>query len=252
MNNPFNLNGKTILVTGASSGIGRQTAITLSFLGARVVLVARNETNLNETALKLHGIGHLVRPFDFSETALIPDWMKSLSSEIGPMSGVVHSAGVHSIRPIRMLTPDDFGSIFKVNVEAAVMLAKGFRQKGVRSENGGIVFVSSVAGIVGQPGVSLYCATKGALISLSKSLALELASEGIRVNCVAPGVVETEMSGTLRDKLTPDQYEKIQSMHPLGLGQAEDVANSIAFLLSPAARWITGTTLIVDGGYTAH
>jgi NAD(P)-dependent dehydrogenase (short-subunit alcohol dehydrogenase family) len=100
--------------------------------------------------------------------------------------------------------------------------------------------------------VSTYSATKGALVALTKSVALELAPERVRVNSVAPGVVETEMSGALREKLTPEQFERIETMHPLGIGAADDAAMAIAFLLSDAAKWITGTTLVVDGGYTAH
>lgn len=140
----------------------------------------------------------------------------------------------------------------RVNVVAASALAKGFRQRGVFVEGGSIVLLSSVMGLVGQPGQSLYSATKGALVAMTRSLALELAREQIRVNCVAPAVVMTGMSEQLKQNVSPEQFAQITAMHPLGLGRGEDVASAVAFLLADTARWITGTTLVVDGGYTAH
>jgi len=248
----LDLTGRNILVTGASSGIGRETAILLSELGARVILVARNEERLEQTRSALTGEGHLVRSLDLSRTDDIPAWMKALAAEVGPLSGAVHSAGLHLARPVRTYTSTDIQNIFRVNVEASALLAKGLRQKGVRAERSSLVLLASVVALVGQPGLGLYGATKGAVSALTKSMALELASEGIRVNCVAPGVVVTEMTEELQSKMSAEQFAKIEEMHPLGLGTPRDAANSIAFLLSDAARWITGTTLVVDGGYTAH
>ncbi|MGV3616334.1 MAG: SDR family NAD(P)-dependent oxidoreductase [Fimbriimonas sp.] len=248
----MNLTGRTIVVTGASSGIGRETCLVLSRLGARLILVGRNEANLEETRSQLEGGEHLVRPFDLTQTETLPAWLKGIAAETGPLHGAVHSAGLHQARPVRSYSPDDIRAIFQINVEAAAMLTKAYRQKGVRAESGSVVYVASVVGLVGQAGVSTYSATKGALVALTKSVALELASERVRVNCVAPGVVETEMSGALRDKMTPEQFERIETMHPLGIGAANDAAMAIAFLLSDAAKWITGTALVVDGGYTAH
>ena len=140
----------------------------------------------------------------------------------------------------------------QTNWSAAWLLAKGFRQAGVYATPGSVVFVSSVVGMVGQPGLSAYASSKGALLALTKSLAMELVSEGIRVNSVVPGYVQTEMAQNLEKILTADQVEAIRRMHPLGFGTAEDVAHAIAFLLAVTGRWITGTALVVDGGYTAH
>lgn len=252
MLDPTALLDRTILVTGASSGLGRASAVMLSRLGARLVLVGRNEDRLIRTADQLAGSGHLVRPFDLSAADEIPGWMKSLAAQHGNVRGVVHSAGVHLARPLQMLKPDAVEELFRVNVTAGMMLAKGLRQRGVCETPASIVFLSSVMGRVGQPGVSAYCASKGAVEALTRSLALELAPQGIRVNSVAPGQVETEMADRQQQSLTAEQFERIRAMHPLGLGRPEDVAHAVAFLVADTSRWITGSTLAVDGGYTIH
>lgn len=252
MLNPLDLSGRTVLVTGASSGIGRSTSVLLSRLGAKLILVARSRDNLEETRCLLDGEGHVTEACDLRETDAIPGWLKRLGAEHGPFSGLVHSAGVHATLPLRFQTGEQLDDLMRINFTAAVQLAKGFRQRKTHTESSGIVFVSSVMGLVGQAGVSAYVASKGALISLARSLALELADEGIRVNCVAPGQVESKMAESQDAVLTDEQRATIEKMHPLGLGQPEDVANSIAFLLADTGRWITGTTLVVDGGYTAH
>ena len=132
------------------------------------------------------------------------------------------------------------------------MLAKGFRQKGVHTDSGSIVLMASVMGLVGAVGRSVYCSSKGAVVGLTKSLALELARDGLRVNCVAPAFVATSMFQEMKTQLGAEQIGAIESAHPLGIGEPRDVAHAIAFLLADTGRWITGTTLVVDGGYTAH
>ncbi len=243
---------RTILVTGASSGLGRAACVVLSQLGARVIAVGRDEQRLTETAEQLDGSGHLVRPFDLSHVDEIPKWMKSVAADHGALQGVVHSAGLHLARPLQMLKPDAVKELLQINVTAALMLAKGLRQRGVFEVPASIVFLSSVMGRVGQAGVSAYCASKGAVDAMTRSLALELAPQGIRVNAVAPGQVESEMADQQKQTLTAEQFDRIKAMHPLGLGRPEDVAHAVAFLLADTSRWITGSTLTVDGGYTIH
>jgi len=252
MPNPLDLSGRTILVTGASSGIGRQTAIHLADLGARLVLVGRSEERLRQTASQLSDAEHIVQPRDLSDVDAVPKWLKGLCKEIGRIGGLVHSAGVHLMKPLRFMSPQEFSDVMTVNVTAAATLLKALRQKGVCDQPASAVLISSVMGMVGQAGVSAYCASKGAVCSLTRAAALELAEEQIRVNCVAPGWVQTEMADRAAETLTDDQLAEIRGMHPLGLGEPNDVANAVAFLMSDAAKWITGTTLVVDGGYTAH
>lgn len=253
MINPMALNGKRILVTGGSSGIGRETAVILSRLGAKVVIAGRNRVHLSATLELLDNEGHAAESVDLSELENIPEWLEHVATANGPLDGLVHSAGLQIMKPLRALTDVDVESLMKINLLAAINLAKGFRKRGVVGPEGGsIVFVASVMGLVGSPGQSLYSATKGALIAMSRSLALELARERIRVNCVAPAMVRTEMMDKMFQSLLPQQVATIEQMHPLGLGLPSDVAHSIAFLLADSGRWITGTTLAVDGGYTAQ
>lgn len=252
MINPMDLTGRTVLVTGASSGIGRETSILLSQLGARLVLVARSAERLSETSARLEGRGHRVEAFDLTQVDEIPAWMKRITLETGVLHGVVHSAGIQITKPVRFQTSVDVATLMRINLDAAFGLAKGFRQKGVYAAQGRLIFLSSVMGLVGQPAVTAYAASKGALIALTKSLALEWARDGLRVNCIAPAHVNTEMAQTLQSTLTDEQFAAIEAMHPLGIGTAQDVAYAIAFLLADTGRWITGATLVVDGGYTAH
>ena len=248
--NPMDIHGRTVIVTGASSGIGRATSVLLSRLGARLILVGRNADQLAKTLGQLEGDYHLISQFDLTDIGGIPKWLKALAVATQSIHGLVHCAGIQKTCPIQFLKIQDFDETFNINLRSAFFLAKGFRQKSVSTKSSSIVFLSSILGLVGQRGVSAYCASKGAIVSLTKALAIELAP--MRINCVAPAVVETPMTEAFKSKLTEAQFEEIIKMHPLGIGSAEDVAHAIAFLLADTARWITGTTLVVDGGYSAH
>jgi len=252
MINPLSLAGRTILVTGASSGLGRGIAVLISQLGARVVLVARNAERLQAASSVLVGQGHACEAFDLGQTDAIAPWLKEVAQKHGPLSGLVHSAGVLATKPLRMQTASDWEITMRVNVWAAAALTKGFRQKGIYTGAGSVVFLASVMGLTGQPGQVLYSATKGALVAMTRSMALELAREQIRVNCVAPAVVSSAMAEKYEQSVPPETFAKISALHPLGLGRIEDVANAVVFLLADTGRWITGTTLVVDGGYTAQ
>ncbi len=248
---PFSLAGKRILVTGASSGIGRACAIEMSHRGAEVLAVARREAELSETLSMLTGSNHRSFVFDLERVDTINSWMNEVASQTGAIDGIIHCAGIFKTMPLRGVSAEAFRSIMQINVEAGFFLAKAFRQKNVRAASGSIVFMGSVMSLVGQPGLSAYCTSKGALVSLTKSLAIELAPEKIRVNLIAPGQVETPMMHQSTGTVPEASVEAIRKSHPLGIGQAEDVACACVYLMADAAKWVTGTTLVVDGGYTA-
>jgi len=248
----FNLNNKNIIITGASSGIGRQCAITFSQLGASVILIARNKERLKETFNKLEKGKHLIISQDITEYDKLEEVINTVLNKLGRVSGFVHSAGIEMTLPLRSMQPSFYEKIFSINVIAGFELAKIISKKKYLDKNGAsLVFISSVMGIVGQSGKAAYCCSKGALISGVKAIALELAKKNIRANCILPGVVETEMSKEMLKKFSEESIKSIIDMHPLGLGKPEDIANACAFLLSDATQWITGTNLIVDGGYSA-
>jgi NAD(P)-dependent dehydrogenase (short-subunit alcohol dehydrogenase family) len=253
VSNPMDLTARRVLVTGASSGIGRATSILLSQLGAQLILVGRSRDGLHETLRSLEGTGHLAEPFDLCDLEAIQVFVNSVAKSVGPLSGLVHSAGIQVTKPLRFLAIKDQQTMLDVNYLASLGLVKAFRQRSVHTDSASVVLVSSVMALVGQKGQTAYAATKGAMVSAARAMALELAEESIRINCVAPGVVEdTEMTARARTLLTPEQIAIMKSQHPLGTGKAVDVACSIAFLLGDAARWITGTVLTVDGGYSAQ
>jgi len=248
----MSLTGSTVLVTGASRGIGRETAVLLSSLNARVVLVGRNRERLGQTLSSLSGEGHRVAAFDLARTEGIPQWFQSLASDMGPMNGLVHAAGKQFTMPVRFVTPQKTDELLRTNLSSAIMLVRAFCQKNCHAATSSLVFISSVVGLAGRPGISVYSASKAALIGLTKSLAVELAPERIRVNCIAPAFVQTEMLDEMRETLTPEQFKALEELHPLGFGTARDIANAVAFLLADTGRWITGSTLVVDGGYLAR
>lgn len=247
------LKDKTIVVTGASSGIGRQCAIAAGRLGARLVLFGRDEGRLREVHARLGGEDHLWFSQDLTRFDAIEDLVIRAVAEAGKVSGFVHSAGVEKTLPLRNMRPKDYEEMFAINVTAGFEFARVLSKRKHLAESGGsFVFLSSTMGNVGQSGLVGYCASKGALLSGCKAMALELQSRSVRVNCIVAGHVEgTQMAEALFQNLPEPSRQAIVNAHPLGLGRPEDVANGVVFLLSDAARWITGTSLVVDGGYTA-
>jgi len=254
MVNPiFNLNNKNIIITGASSGIGRQCAITFSQLGANVILIARNKERLGDTYSKLDKGNHLFIPQDITEYNKLEEVINIAVYKVGKISGFVHSAGIEMTLPLRSMQPTYYEKMFSVNVITGFELSRIIsKKKYINKEGASFVYISSIMGILGQSGKTAYCSSKGALISGAKAMALELAKKNIRVNCILPGVVETEMSNKMFESLSDESKKEIINMHPLGLGKPEDIANACTFLLSDASRWVTGTNLIIDGGYSAR
>ncbi|RYF18251.1 MAG: SDR family oxidoreductase [Flavobacteriales bacterium] len=244
------LQDKTIIVTGASSGIGMQTALTLSNLGAKCVLVARNIERLQKVADACKSETHLVS-LDLLDLESYDACVSEIYQKFGPIYGFVHSAGIEQTVLLQQIQTKDFRNIFDVNVVAAIEMMKRIAKKKYRAESQSFVLVSSIMGIVGNKGLTAYSASKGAVISMVKSLALELASKNTRVNAVSPGhISDSKMSVEKELVLAEEAIAEIVKAHPLGLGKSEDVANLITFLLSEKSRWITGQNMIIDGGYS--
>lgn len=250
--NPLDFSNKRVLITGASTGIGRACALLLSQLGAQLVLNGRNETALQETLSLLSGSGHITAPFDMIKTDELCGWVKSLTKNYGYLDCFVHCAGVQITKPIRLFNQAFFDETMHVNLASAMAIAQGFRMKRDRSKQGSIVFVSSIAGLIGQTGNTVYGASKAGLMSLTRGLSMEFLRDNIRVNCVAPALVETDMAARTQQSMTDAQYQHMLNQHPMGIGEPSDVANAVAFLLSDAAKWINSVTLPVEGGYLAN
>ena len=250
----FNLKGKRILVTGASSGIGRETAYQLSLQGASLILLGRNEVELQQTLETLEGEGHALSVFDLSEVDLIPKKMQEFSGTFGRLNGLFHSAGVECIQPLILVKEKMIDEVFATSIKSALLLAKGFCQRQVKSGEGmcSVVFMSSVAGSVGQRGLSVYSASKAAIDGVVRSLANELADKDVRVNSIVAGAIKTKMHDRLVKNLNDESISDYENMHVLGFGEAVDVAKAAVFLLSDASKWITGTSMVVDGGFLSH
>ncbi|QUN06900.1 SDR family oxidoreductase [Shewanella yunxiaonensis] len=247
------LKNKNVIVTGASSGIGRVVAQVFSRQGARIIAVGRDLERLDQTVSSLVGTDNLSIVCDVSKPTEIENLFQKACDFIGQIDSVVHCAGIQKTLPLQALKESDFDEIFDTNVKSAQFIAKSFRKNSRYNKDGSsLIFLSSVASICGEPAISAYSASKSALLGLSRSIASELARNNIRVNCISPGVVITEMAEKLFSQLTSEQYQLIKNKHMLGFGKPEDVANAALYLASDLAIWVTGSTLYVDGGYSAQ
>ena len=252
MINLLTLQNKNIIITGASSGIGRQCAITASRLGATVALMGRNKQRLEETLSYMEHGNHLITAGDITVYDTLGDTVARIVKHTGKISGFIHSAGIEMTKPLKSMAQNEYESLFATNVISGLELAKIISQKKHFAEEGAsFIYVASVMGFLGQPGKVGYCASKGALVPATKAMALELASKNIRVNCLLLGIVETEMANNLLETVPEERKYEIIKRHPLGLGKPEDVAYYCAFLLSDLSRWVTGSSIVIDGGYSA-
>lgn len=250
MFNPFSLEGKTILVTGASSGIGRQCAIDCSKMGAKVILVSRNEERLAETLSQMEGEGHNSYSFDLSELGGIKGLVSTVVDDSGKLDGFIHAAGIEMTKPVKLLTPEDYEQVFKVNTLSGFELVRHISSLKNINKGGSIVLMASITAVIGRGSVAAYAASKGAMVSAARSFALEFAKREIRVNCVSPGTVLTPLMKNYLDTLDEEAFKNRIDGFPLGLGETTDISNACIYLISDASRWVTGQNLIVDGGYT--
>lgn len=244
--NPFSLKDKTILITGASSGIGAETAVECSRMGASVIITGRNEERLIQTLSQLdtsYGATHQMIVADLTDE----ESLNSLVSQIESLDGLVNNAGVNRVKPVTFIKQDDLDFVFQSNTWAAVNLTRMLCKKKKLKKNGSIVFISSVSAFFNAPGRALYAGSKAALTAFMRSFAVELADKGIRANAVHPGLVETKL---ISENLTEEELQNNLKEYPLNrFGKTEDVAFAIIYLLSDASSWVTGTSMVVDGGF---
>ena len=241
--NPFSLIGKTILVTGASSGIGRGIAVACSKMGAKVIVTGRNDKRLEETLMMMATGEHNKIVCDLT----IGDEVTTMVNKLPLLDGIVHCAGVSQRIPCKLLKKDDVDSLMRVNFSSPVILqSELMRQKKIRKD-GSIVFIASAAADMPSVSNAVYSASKGALISYAKCLALEVASRKVRVNCISPAMVKTDM--ILRDGIDELQLEEDEKKYPLKrYGTPEDIANLAIYMLSDASSWMTGNNVHITGG----
>lgn len=242
--NPFSLTGKTILVTGASSGIGREIAIVCSKMGANVIISGRNESRLSATFSQLIGHDNIQITADLTET----DQIDNLVTKLPSLTGVVHCAGIGDRSMLKMVKEKDITKVMRTNFESPVLLQKSLLKKKKLEAGASIVFVASRAPFAPTIGNGIYAASKGALIAYAKVLGLEVANQLIRVNCICPAMVWTELIE--RDaQLTGANYHEAEKSYPLKrFGKPEDVANLAVYLLSDASSWMTGSCVDITGG----
>ena len=241
--NPFSLEGKTILVTGASSGIGQATAIECSKMGANVVITGRNIERLQETYSQLEGEGHLQIDADLNDEN---DIIK-LVDQCPVLNGLVNNAGRGKSKPVNFINMEDLQDVYQTNFFGVALLTKALLKKKKIAKGGSIVFTSSISSYMTAPGLCIYASSKAAVLAYMRTCAIELGVKGIRSNAILPGMVETKLinSGTYTDE---DKKNDL-NLYPLGrYGSPEDIARAMVFLLSDASSWMTGTEMVIDGG----
>ena len=239
----FSLVDKTILITGASSGIGKATAIACASVGARVVLTARNEARLHETLSLLAGEGHLIVPAELCEQKDI----NRLVDQMPELDGVFLCAGVSDTTPVKYMTSEAIQRVLSINLEAPMLLTQRLLLKKKIRKGASLVFMSSMGAEQVAPGLGIYAASKNGINAFMRAVAAEQASRKVRANAVMAGMVKTELISTL-SQLSEEDIKRDEAKYPLGYGTPEDVANAVIYLLSDASKWMTGSVIKLDGG----
>ena len=242
--NPFSLEGKTILVTGASSGIGQGVAVECSKMNARVIITGRNEERLKQTFDMLEGDGHMQIALDISNI----EGVRQLVDSIPVIDGLLNNAGISSAKPISFITENELARLMNINLNAPIHLTNLLIKKKKIRKGGSIVFTSSIGRYMVAPGNSMYAASKGALSAFMKGAALELATKQIRCNAILPGMIETPiMKG--KESISDEQWEANKQLYPMKrFGTPQEVAWLAVYLFSDASQFMTGSELVIDGG----
>lgn len=237
-----------MLVTGATSGLGLATALACARMGAQVVGVGRDPERLGRGLQQLQSISDQPHEMLQADLTLAQDRESLVQQLGGAVQGVVHSAGISRLSPVRMMSEQHLREVQAINVDAPMLLTQALLKRNLISADGSLVFISSIAAHIGVPGVAAYSGTKAALIAMVRCLAMEVVKRRIRANCLSPALVETPLLEATAAVVGSMENERAN--YPLGFGKPDDVANAAIFLLSDASRWITGTSLVMDGGLT--
>jgi NAD(P)-dependent dehydrogenase (short-subunit alcohol dehydrogenase family) len=241
--NPFSLKGKVILITGASSGIGRAMAVSCSKMGGTLIISGRNKNRLKETLFLMEGDGHIVLPADLTKEIELTNMV----SQLPKLDGIVHNAGIGSRVFCKDITSEKFDDVMLPNLKAPIMLQTEILKQKKVNKGASIVFTASRAAESPSIGNAIYSASKGAIISYAKCLGLELAPRQIRVNCICPAMVWTNL--IIQDGFIKEELEDAQKKYPLKrYGQPDDIANLAIYLLSDASSWMTGSCIDITGG----
>lgn len=251
MINLMDLSGKTIVVAGASSGIGKKTAIVLSKIGAKLLLIARREDKLMETISELEGSNHSYYVADLSQTGNIESLVKNMIAENGPVDGLLYSTGIASSSPFALAKPDKVEKSFQVNFFGFMELTRQLTKKNHCNPGMSVVGISSVASLQGNKAQTIYAATKAAMNGAMRCMAHELAEKQIRINTIAPGMTATEMYEGFKKRYDEDSNSDLLKRQYLGIISTDAIAHAVAFLLSDSSKYITGVILPVDGGMTS-
>lgn len=241
--NAYSLEGKTILVTGASSGIGKQIAISISEYGGKLIITGRNVERLTNTLNTLTGTGHIKIVADL----MVKDDIDTIVQQTGEIHGLVHCAGKTAHMPARFIKPNHIADMFQLNYEAPVLLTSQLLRKRKLQKKSSIVFISSVTTQSPFFGGALYVSSKAAIEGYSKVLSLEIAPKGMRSNCISPGFIKTEMIEQTAETVSQEVIDKVEKSQMLGAGEPHDVGHAVIYFLSDASRWVTGTNLLLGG-----
>ncbi|WP_349657585.1 SDR family oxidoreductase [Xanthomonas sp. 10-10] len=246
--NPFSLTGKRVLVSGASSGLGKAIALSCARMGSELIVTGRDAQRLEATLSELQAISELPHQAVLADLTVASERDALVAALSASLQGVVHSAGISRLCPARMVTEAHLREVQSTNVDAPVLLTQALLKRNLIAADGAILFIASIAAHIGVAGVGAYSASKAALIAYSRCLAMEVIKRRIRVNCLSPALVDTPLLDATAQVVGSLEAER--DNYPLGFGQPDDVANAAIFLLSGASRWITGTSLVMDGGLT--